>query len=72
MAPVARSKFGTPMFEPEVFRNQMYCIEESTCDIVVTFRRSPQSLGAPVVIRRPVNLLPPLVTSLLAPISVSE
>ena len=26
----ARSKFGAPMFEPEVFRKQMYCIEEST------------------------------------------
>jgi len=25
MAPGARSKFGTPMFEPEVFRKQMYC-----------------------------------------------
>jgi len=28
------------MFEPEVFRKQMYCIEESTCDIVETFRRT--------------------------------
>ena len=28
-----------PVFEPEVFRKQMYCIEESTCDIVETFRR---------------------------------
>jgi len=27
------------MFEPEVFRKQMYCIEESTCDISGTFRR---------------------------------
>ena len=27
------------MFEPEVFREQIYCIEESTCDIVGTFRR---------------------------------
>jgi len=42
MAPGARSKFGAPMFEPEVFRKQMYCIEESTCDIVVTFLRPPQ------------------------------
>jgi len=25
-----------PMFEPEVFRKQMYFIEESTCDIVKT------------------------------------
>ena len=29
------------MFVPEVFRKQMYCIEESTCDIVV-FLRTPQ------------------------------
>jgi len=35
------------MFEPEVFRKYMYCIEDSTCDIVVTFRRPPQSFGAP-------------------------
>jgi len=27
------------MFEPEVFRKQMYCIEEITCDIIGTFRR---------------------------------
>jgi len=25
------------MFEPEVFRKQMYSIEESTCDIIGTF-----------------------------------
>jgi len=28
-----------PMFEPEVFREHMYCIEESTCDIVGPFQR---------------------------------
>jgi len=27
MASKARSKFGTPMFEPEVLRKQRYCIE---------------------------------------------
>jgi len=27
-----RSKFGTPVFEPKVFRKQMHCIEESICD----------------------------------------
>jgi len=27
MAPGARSKFGAPMFEPELFRKQIYCIE---------------------------------------------
>jgi len=39
MAPGARSNFGAPIFEPEVFQKQMYCIKESTCDIVGTFRR---------------------------------
>jgi len=34
-----KSKFGDPMFEPEVFRKQMYRFEESTCDIVGTFSR---------------------------------
>jgi len=27
------------MFEAELFRKQIYCIEESSCDIVGTFRR---------------------------------
>ena len=39
MAPGATSKFGAPMFEPDVFWKQMDCIEKSTCDIVGTFRR---------------------------------
>jgi len=34
-----------PMFEPEVFRKQMYRIEESAYDIAVTF-------WSPAVIRR--------------------
>jgi len=38
MAPGARNKFGAPMFEPKVSRKQIYCIEESTCDIVGNFR----------------------------------
>jgi len=38
MAPGARSMFGAPMFETEVFRKQLYCIEESTSDTVGTFR----------------------------------
>jgi len=46
MAPGARSKSGAPVFEFEVFRKQMYCIEESTCDIVGAFRR-PHSNSAP-------------------------
>ena len=44
------------MFAPEVFRKQMYCIEEITCDIVELF-------GARIVIRRPGNCVP-LVTPL--------
>jgi len=32
-----KSKFGATMFEPEVFRKQIYCIEESTCGIVGLF-----------------------------------
>jgi len=35
------------MFEPEVFRKQIYCIKEGTCDIVVTCRRPPRSDSAP-------------------------
>jgi len=31
-------KFGATMFEPEVFQKQMYCTEESTCDIAGSFR----------------------------------
>ena len=42
MTPGVGSKFGALMFEPEVFRKQKYCIEESTCDIVGSFRYPPQ------------------------------
>jgi len=54
----ARSKFGTPMFETEVFRKQMYCIEESTCDIVGTFRRLPQWFSVPILSGLPENCAP--------------
>ena len=33
MAPGTRSKFDAPMFEPEVFRKQIHCIEESNCEL---------------------------------------
>jgi len=36
------SKFGAPMFEHELLRKQIYCIEENTCDIVWTYRQLPQ------------------------------
>ena len=54
------------MFETEVFRRQMYWIEESACDIVWTFRPPPQWFGAPMVTRRPGNCSPlaPLVRRL--------
>jgi len=42
MAPGAKSQFGAPMAEPELFRKQICCIEESTCDIVGTFWCLPQ------------------------------
>jgi len=47
MAPGARSKFGAPMFETEVFRKLMYCTEESICDIVGTFWRPRSDLAPP-------------------------
>ena len=46
------------MFETEVFRKQMYFIEESSCDIVGIFRRLPWWFGAPIVTRRPGNCVP--------------
>ena len=67
-----RDRTGAPMVKPELFRKQLYCIEESSCDIVGTFRRLPQYFGAPAVIQRahselaPGKLCPPypLVTPL--------
>jgi len=65
---MARSKFGDPMFELEAFRKEIYCIEESTCEIVETFRRHKQTFGAPAVIQRPGNWppVPPVVTPLFS------
>jgi len=51
MAPGARNMFGAHMFEPEVFRKQMYCFGKSDYDIVVTF-------WPPAVIRRQGNFVP--------------
>ena len=48
MAPRARSKPGAPIFEPEVFRKQMYCIEECTCDNMGIFGAA-QYFGARVI-----------------------
>jgi len=40
------------MFEPEIFLKQMYCIEESTCNIFETFQRPHSDLA-------PGKLFPP-------------
>jgi len=71
----ARSKFGAPMFEPDVFRKQMYCIEENTCDIVWTFLRPPQWFGVPRMIRHPgscASLCPPVTYLFLRKIRVNN
>jgi len=52
MASRARSKIHAPVFEPEVFWKQIYCVEESTSDIDGTFRR-PRSHSAPGELRPP-------------------
>ena len=54
-----KNKFGAPMFEPEVFPKQIYCIEEGTCDIVGTFRRPPKCFSTPIVNWRPGNCASP-------------
>jgi len=45
MATEARSKFGAPMFELEVFRKQMYCIEV-LATLLGLFRRPRQGFDA--------------------------
>ena len=40
--PRGKKKVWRPMFEPEVFRNQINCIEKCTGDIVGIFRHLPQ------------------------------
>jgi len=61
MAPGARNKFGA-VLEPKVFSAEMYCIEESICGIVGTFRSPP-------VIRHPGHCFP-LATPRHVPVSV--
>jgi len=50
MAPGARSKFGVPMFEIEVFRKQMYCIEEIFVILLGVFGAPSSHLAPPTVI----------------------
>jgi len=45
------------MFEHELFRKQIYCIEESTCNMLCTCD-SWDFLAPPAVIRRPGIVLP--------------
>jgi len=59
MAPGARSKFGAPTFETEVFRKHMFCIEQSTCDIVGAFRRHPRVVWRSRSDSMPGELRPP-------------
>jgi len=58
----AKSKFGATVVEPELFRKQIYSIEESTCDIVGTFRR-PHSDSAPGELYTLAPLVTPLITT---------
>jgi len=53
-----KSKFGTPLFKPDFIRKHIYCIEESTCDIVGTFQCLSQSFGTLIRIRCPGNCAP--------------
>jgi len=62
MAPGARNKFGAPLFEPKVFREQIYRIKESTCDIV-GLPGASQGFGS----RGNVPPLPSLLTPLVSP-----
>jgi len=57
MAPGVRSKFGVPMFEPELFWKLIHCIEESTCDILGLFG-VPSSDSAPHIDSAPGELRP--------------
>jgi len=37
-----KKQYGAPMFEPEVFRKPIYCIEEDTYALLGLFGASPQ------------------------------
>jgi len=60
MAPGARNKFGVPMFEPEIFRNQMHCILHWRRRLWHFWNFSAPSavIWRPMVIRRPGNCVP--------------
>jgi len=49
MGPGARKKFGPLMFDCKVFREQIYCYEEGTCDIVETFSARALCPSCPLI-----------------------
>jgi len=54
----ARKKFLAPVCEPKAFCEQMYRIEEKTCDTVGTFRRSQVIRRQGVVLPLPTLVTP--------------
>jgi len=74
MAPVARSKFGAPMFEPEFFGKKIYCTEVlvtlsglsapgESCHLPsVTVIRHPHSASAPGESCHLPSVVTPLIT----------
>jgi len=73
MGPEARSRFGSPMFEPELFRKKIYCKEERVLvtslglfGVPAVIQHYPQWFDAPIVAWSPGNCapLPSFVTSL--------
>jgi len=58
MVPGARSKFVAPMFEPEVFRKQMYCIEESIVALLRVFGAHIDSVPGESCLPRPPVVMP--------------
>jgi len=54
MVSVARSKFGTPMFEPKVFWKQMCCtVLKKVLSTFLGLLEPPQSFSNPTVVRGP-------------------
>jgi len=51
--PGQEASLAPPMFETEVCRKLMYCIEGSTCDIVGTFQRPHSHSASPAVLWHP-------------------
>jgi len=56
--PGQEANLAPPFSNLKSFRKEMYCIEESTCDIIGTFQRPSQWFGSPIAIRRPENCAP--------------